>query len=229
VSDTGKGISSEFLPLIFDRFRQADSSSTRKYGGLGLGLAIVRQIIEMHGGTVRAESRGEGQGATFTVRLPIRGIGANEDTTPRGGLAFPTVAKVTPFVCPPQIYGLRVLLVDDQPDTLEMLKAVLEQQCRAEVRTSVDAVTALEVFRQWKPDVLVSDIAMPGEDGYALIAKVRALEQKGGKRTPAIALTAYVSVEDRVRVLQAGYDRFVPKPVEFSELLATLASLVSAE
>jgi CheY-like chemotaxis protein len=116
--------------------------------------------------------------------------------------------------------------VDDQPDTLEMLKAALEQQCRAEVRTSADVATALEVFQQWKPDVLVSDIAMPGEDGYALIAKVRALEQQAGKRTPAIALTAYVRVEDRARVLQAGYDRFVPKPVEPSELFATLASLV---
>ena len=192
-----------------------------------MGLAIVRQIIEMHGGTVRAESRGEGQGATFTVRLPIRGIGDKEDTTQRGGLAFPTAAKVTPFVCPPQIYGLRVLLVDDDPDTLEMLRAALEQQCRAEVRTSGNAATALEVLQQWKADVLVSDIAMPGGDGYALIAKVRALEQQG-KRTPAIALTAYVSVADRARVLQAGYDMFVPKPVEPSELLATLASLVNA-
>jgi len=193
-----------------------------------LGLAIVRQIIEMHGGTVRAESRGEGQGATFTVRLPVKGIGDKEDTTPGGGLVFPTVGKVTPFVCPPQIYGLRVLLVDDQPDTLEMLKAALEQ-CRAEVRTSADAAAALEVFQEWKPDVLVSDIAMPGEDGYALIAKVRTLEQQAGKRTPAIALTAYVRVEDRRRVLQAGYDKFVPKPVEPSELLATLASLVSTQ
>ncbi len=119
-----------------------------------------------------------------------------------------------------------MLLVDDQPDTLEVLRAVLEQQCRAEVRISADAATALEVFQQWKPDVLISDIAMPDEDGYALIAKVRAFEQQGGKRTPAIALTAYVRVEDRVRVLQAGYDRFVPKPVEPSELLTTLASLV---
>ena len=193
-----------------------------------MGLAIVRQIIEMHGGTVQAESRGEGQGATFTVRIPIRGIGGNENT-PRAGPVFPAVAKVTPFVCPPQIYGLRVLLVDDEPDTLEMLKAALEQQCRAEVRTSADVAAALEVFLEWKPDVLVSDIAMPGEDGHVLIAKVRALEQQAGKRTPAIALTAYVRVEDRARVLQAGYDRFVPKPVEPSELLATLASLVSEE
>ena len=229
VSDTGKGINADFLPLIFDRFRQADSSSTRKYGGLGLGLAIARQIIEMHGGTVRAESRGEGQGATFTVRLPIREIGNKEDTTPRRGLVFSTVAKVPPFVCPPEIYGLRVLLVDDQPDTLEILRAVMEQQCGAEVRTSVNSATALEVFRQWKPDLLISDIAMPGEDGYALIGKVRTLEQQAGKRTPAIALTAYVRVEDRAHVLQAGYDRFVPKPVEPSELLVTLTSLVGAE
>src|SRR5712691_4270460 len=110
VSDTGKGISAEFLPLVFDRFRQADSTSTRKYGGLGLGLAIVRQIIELHGGTVQAESRGEGHGATFTVRLPIKGIGDKENTIPSGGSVFPTPGKVTPFICPPQIYGLRVLL-----------------------------------------------------------------------------------------------------------------------
>ncbi len=194
VTDTGKGISANALPFIFDRFRQADNTSTRQYGGLGLGLAIVRQIIELHGGTVQAESRGEGQGATFTVILPIREIGDKEDTTPRGGQVFPSVAKVTPFVCPPQICGLRVLLVDDEPDTLEMLRAVLEQECRAEVRTSIDVANALEVFQQWKPDVLVSDIAMPGEDGYALIAKVRALEQRTGKRTPAIALTAYVEL-----------------------------------
>jgi CheY-like chemotaxis protein len=121
---------------------------------------------------------------------------------------------------------MRVLLVDDQPDTLEMLKAAFEQ-CRAEVRTSIDVATAFEVFQQWQPDVLVSDIAMPGEDGFSLIAKVRALEQQGGERTPAIALTAFVRVKDRARVLQAGYDRFVPKPVDPDELLATLANLVS--
>jgi two-component system CheB/CheR fusion protein len=229
VSDTGKGISADFLPVIFDRFRQADSTSTRQYGGLGLGLAIVRQIVEMHGGSVRAESRGEGQGATFAVRMPIKGIAGKENATPRGRLVFPTTGKATPFVCPPQIYGVRVLLVDDQPDTLEMLRSTLEQQCGAEVRTSADVATALEMFEQSKPDVLVSDIAMPGEDGYALIAKVRALEQQGGKRTPAIALTAYVRVEDRARALHAGYDRFVPKPIEPDELLATLVSLVIAE
>src|SRR5207247_7087685 len=134
--------------------------------GLGLGLAIVRQITEMHGGTVQAESRGEGQGATFIVRLPIRDVGDKENTIPTGGTVFPTVAKATPFVCSPQIQGLRILLVDDQPDTLDMLRAVFEQQCRAEVRTTVDAATALEVFQRWKPDVLVSDIAMPCEDGY---------------------------------------------------------------
>jgi len=229
VSDTGNGVSADLLPLIFDRFRQADSTSTRKYGGLGLGLAIVRQIIEMHGGTVRAESGGEGQGATFIVRLPAWGIGDKEGAKPRGELAFTTDGEGIPFAWPPEVYGLRILVVDDQPDTLEMLRTVLEQQCRAEVKTSMDVATALDVFRQWKPDIVVSDIAMPGEDGYALIAKLRALEPQGGKRTPAIALTAYARVEDRIRVLQTGYDRFVPKPVIPRELLATLASLVSTE
>ena len=199
----------ERSPFIFDRFRQADNTSTRRYVDW-FGACDCASDYRAARGTVQAESRGDEQGATFTVILPVRKIGDKEDTTPRGGLVFPSVAKVTRFVCPPQICGSRVLLVDDEPDTLEMLRAVLEQECRAEVRTSIDVANALEVFQQWEPDVLVSDIAMPGEDGYALIAKVRALEQRTGKRTPAIALTAYVRIEDRVRALQAGYDGLLP-------------------
>jgi signal transduction histidine kinase/AmiR/NasT family two-component response regulator len=227
VSDTGKGINADFLPFIFERFRQADSASTRNQGGLGLGLAIVRQIIEMHGGIVRVESRGEGQGATFFVRLPAMGI-ARKEQPRRASIVLSTDEKAIPFPCPAELSGLRVLLVDDQPDALEMLKGVLEHECRAEVITRTDAATALDMFQQWKPDLLISDIAMPNEDGYALIAKVRTLEQHQGTRTPAIAITAYVRVEDRLRVFEAGYDRFLPKPIESSELFAVLESLVSS-
>jgi signal transduction histidine kinase/AmiR/NasT family two-component response regulator len=227
VSDTGKGINADFLPFIFERFRQADSASTRNQGGLGLGLAIVRQIIEMHGGIVRVESRGEGQGATFFVRLPAMGI-ARKEQPRRASIVLSTDEKAIPFPCPAELSGLRVLLVDDQPDALEMLKGVLEHECRAEVITRTDAATALDMFQQWKPDLLISDIAMPNEDGYALIAKVRTLEQHQGTRTPAIAITAYVRVEDRLRVFEAGYDRFLPKPIDTSELFAVLESLLSS-
>jgi signal transduction histidine kinase/AmiR/NasT family two-component response regulator len=228
VSDTGKGIKADFLPLIFERFRQADSASTRNQGGLGLGLAIVRQIIEMHGGTVRVESPGEGHGSIFSVRLPVMGI-ARKEQPRRAEIVLPSDAKAISFACPPELSGLRVLLVDDQPDTLEMLKEILERECCAEVITSTDAASAFEQFEQRKPDLLLSDIAMPNADGYALIAKVRAVEQQQQRRrTPAIAMTAYVRVEDRLRTLEAGYDRFLPKPIEPSELFAVLESLLSS-
>jgi CheY-like chemotaxis protein len=181
----------------------------------------------MHGGIVRVESRGEGQGATFFVRLPVMGI-ARKEQPRRASIVLSTDEKAIPFPCPAELSGLRVLLVDDQPDALEMLKGVLEHECRAEVITRTDAATALDMFQQWKPDLLISDIAMPNEDGYALIAKVRTLEQHQGTRTPAIAITAYVRVEDRLRVFEAGYDRFLPKPIESSELFAVLESLVSS-
>jgi two-component system CheB/CheR fusion protein len=227
VSDTGKGISADFLPYIFDRFRQADSTSVRKHGGLGLGLAIVRHLVEMHGGTVCAESRGEGQGATFTVRLPVADSRIEEKVSAAGARehgAFQRVAQVMPPGLTHRIEGVHVLLVDDEPDTLEMLRVALEQ-CGAEVRTSVNVAGALQALQQWKPDVLVSDIAMPERDGFDLIANVRALERERGGRIPALALTAYVRVGDRARVLEAGYDIFVPKPVEPSELVAALAGL----
>jgi CheY-like chemotaxis protein len=226
VTDTGAGVSADFLPYVFDRFRQADSASTRKYGGLGLGLAIVRKIVEMHGGTVLAESSGEGQGASFTVKIPLLVLPHIEKSqankSKRTGQAH---GKKAVLDYPREINGLRILLVDDDASTLEMLTAVLTHG-GAQVRNSSSAAQALELFQEWKPDIMLSDIAMPEKNGYWLIARVRGLEQEHGGRIPAVALTAYARVEDRARVLMAGFDMFVPKPVHLPELLSTLASLV---
>jgi PAS domain S-box-containing protein len=219
VSDTGQGISASFLPYAFDRFRQADSTSRRRQGGLGLGLAIVRQIVELHGGTVQAASAGEGLGATFTVRLPL----TPDAALPRPAHAEPGAAERYPV----ELDGLRVLLVDDQPDILDMLQEVLAP-CGAVVRSCAGAREALGVLRAWRPDVLVSDIAMPDEDGYWLIRQLRALPPEEGGDTPAAALTAYVRVEERVRVLAAGFQLYVPKPVEPGELRNVVARLARA-
>ncbi len=180
----------------------------------------------MHGGTVQVKSSGEGRGAIFTLRFPLVAARAVEDY-PANEWQHPyrNLQRVSQFHCPPEAYGLRVLAIDDDSDTLEIIKAVLAQ-CGANVRTCLSSAAALEAIKSWWPDVLVSDIAMPGEDGFALIKKVKALEQERRTRIPAMALTAYIRVEDRTRVLTAGYDMFVPKPVEPAELLATLANLV---
>jgi PAS domain S-box-containing protein len=219
VSDTGQGISPEFLPYVFDRFRQAESTSSRAHGGLGLGLAIVRHLVEMHGGTVQVESAGAGMGATFTVRLPLVAGAAAADSS-----ALEAQDVVAP--CPPGLEGVRVLLVDDQPDIVELLQDMLAP-CGAVIRTATAARDALVLLRAWQPDVLVSDIAMPGEDGYWLIDSVRGLAPEQGGHIPAIALTAYVRVEDRMRVLAAGFQLYVPKPVEPAELLDAIARLAA--
>ncbi len=228
VSDTGQGIGPDFLPHVFDRFRQADQTTTRAHSGLGLGLAIVRQLVELHGGTVSVASGGEGQGATFTVVLPRLITHRAERPVERvhptasGGMDF---GGSLPFNSPPQLAGLRVLVVDDEADTRDLLRSLLER-CGAEVATAASAAEAVESFAARTPEILISDIGMPGEDGYALIERVRALEaQRGGDRTPAIALTAYARVEDRVRALQAGFQVHVPKPIEPVELVAFVASL----
>ena len=226
VTDTGVGISAEFLPYVFDRFRQADSASTRKYSGLGLGLEIVRKIVEMHGGTVLAESCGEGQGASFTVKIPLLVLPQIEKSQANKSKRTGQVhEKKAVLDYPREINGLRVLLVDDDASTLEMLTAVLNHG-GAEVRNCTSAAPALELLQEWKPDILLSDIAMPDKNGYWLIAQVRKLEKARGGRIPAVALTAYARVEDRARILMAGFDMFVPKPVYLPELLATLAGLV---
>lgn len=221
VSDTGKGIAPEFLPHVFDRFRQADATNTRAHSGLGLGLAIVRQLVELHGGTVRAASAGEGLGATFTVSLPLVAVrGATNDAE-----RVPPQASTLPeFDCPPQLADLRVLVVDDEADTREMLQVVLES-CGAQVSTANSAATALAAIREEKFDVLISDIGMPEEDGYSLIAKVRALHKEQGGSVPAAALTAYAREEDRIRTLRSGFQIHVPKPISLNELVAVVANL----
>jgi PAS domain S-box-containing protein len=222
VSDTGAGIAPDFLPHVFDRFRQADGTTTRHHGGLGLGLAIVRHLVELHGGTVKAESGGEGQGATFTVLLPVAPVYSPEASEAR---IHPAARETLPmFECPDRLDGLRVLVVDDEADTREMLKAGLGQ-CGAGVTTAGSAAEALSEIRKSPPDVLISDIGMPDEDGYALIQQVRALAAEQGGHVPAIALTAYARTEDRLHALRAGYQMHVTKPVELSELAAVVASL----
>ncbi|HEY6190617.1 MAG TPA: PAS domain S-box protein [Pyrinomonadaceae bacterium] len=223
VSDTGIGIKPEFLPHVFERFRQADQKTTRQHGGLGLGLAIVRHLVELHGGTVEAESPGEGQGSTFIIKLPVVSMYQKNNPAER---VHPAARDTLPsFDCPEKINGTRVLVVDDEADTRELLGVGLGQ-CGAEVITVGSVQEALEAIETERPDVLVSDIGMPGEDGYELIARVRALPAGRGGKIPAIALTAYARTEDRLRALRAGYQMHVTKPIELVELVAVVASLI---
>lgn len=220
VSDTGKGIDREFLPHVFEAFRQADSSSTRAHGGLGLGLSIVRNLTELHGGHVRAESPGEGKGATFTVELPINLL----HTPASPERVHPTAATSATPASDAALGGLRVLAVDDDVDTLDTLGALLEQH-GAEVRTAPSVGAAMEVLDHWTPNLVISDIGMPGEDGYVLIRKLRSRPPERGGTIPALALTAYARVEDRLKVLSAGFQMHIPKPIEPAELIAVVHSL----
>jgi len=225
VSDTGEGIDPKFLPYVFDRFQQADSSVTRKHGGLGLGLAITRHLVEMHGGTVEAHSEGEGHGATFTVKLPTPAVHRETSLTGNGGGRdrYSTRPENNEL---PNLQGFKILAVDDSTDTRELLSAVLEG-CGATVTTAASVREALDLFAGWKPHILICDIGMPEQDGYMFIKAVRQLPREKGGDTPAIALTGYVRVEDRARALQAGYQMFVPKPIEASELCTVIANLIS--
>ncbi|HEV2292529.1 MAG TPA: PAS domain S-box protein [Tepidisphaeraceae bacterium] len=224
VIDTGEGISPEFLPHVFDRFRQADATTTRRYGGLGLGLSIVKQLVELHGGSVRVKSLGTGHGATFTVSLPLPVIHPepNPDVERRHPRAT-SAGMSLPDACV-RIAGVKVLVVDDEPDARALVKRLLED-CEAQVIGAASAAEALHLVRTERPDVLVADVGMPGEDGYSLIKRVRALGPQNGGGVPSAALTAYARPEDRVKAVLAGFQMHLAKPVEPAELIATVASL----
>jgi PAS domain S-box-containing protein len=224
VADEGPGIPADFLPHLFERFRQLEGGTTRRHGGLGLGLAIVRHLVELHGGTVHAASDGPGRGATFTLRLPAAAPrpATPELPAPRWSASVPAVRAASH----PVLAERRILVVDDEEDTREVLKVMLEAH-GAYVVTAASASEALRTMREGRPELLVSDIGMPGEDGYRLITQVRALPAEEGGGVPAVALTAYARVEDRARALTAGFNMHVAKPVEPSELLSILSNLVT--
>jgi len=220
VADNGQGIKPEFLPYVFDHFRQEEGGASRRQGGLGLGLAIVRHIVELHGGTARAASEGLGKGATFTVALPIaRGRAVSPEE-----LRDKVVGGRSAPENPASLAGVHVLFVDDDADARWLITMMLAQG-GAEVRTAVSATEALAACDEWRPDVLISDIGMPGEDGYTLMKKLRARESERGGHIPAIALTAYGRGEDHMHALSVGYEYHIPKPVEPEELLVAVASL----
>jgi PAS domain S-box-containing protein len=221
VSDSGIGIKPEFLPHVFDRFRQEDSSTTRRHGGLGLGLAIVKQLTELHGGSVRAKSPGEGQGSTFVVSLPIASV--HEDTSSPNKVG-PREHEETEFdYSATPLSGIKVLVVDDEPDARQLIRRVL-MECGAEVALGGSADEAMKLVDSFRPDIMISDVGMPDQDGYDLIRRVRA--RAAAKTLPAVALTAFARSEDRRRALLAGFQTHVSKPVEPAELVAVVASLV---
>jgi CheY-like chemotaxis protein len=216
VSDTGKGISPDFLPYVFESFRQADNATTRQFGGLGLGLAIVRQIVELHGGTVQAASLGEGQGATFTIRLPLM---------PQQPQMLQEIRQAEPA---PNLQGVKVLVVDDIADIREYVAFVLEQE-GATVTSVSSAAEALSALTQVQPDVLVSDIGMAEVDGYMLMRQVRSLPPSQGGAIPALALTAYAGEMNEQQAIAAGFQRHLAKPVEPTVLLTVIAELVDSK
>ncbi|MCC5601327.1 hybrid sensor histidine kinase/response regulator [Nostoc favosum] len=222
VTDTGKGISPDFLPHVFEYFRQADSRTTRSFGGLGLGLAIVRQLVELHGGTVLAESLGEGQGATFTVTLPVfQHLELGRENHNVLDDSYPSCMLYAP------LEGIRLLVVDDNADTREFLAFLLEQQ-GAIVTIAASATEALTAIMQSKPDLLLSDLGMPNLDGYTLIRKLRAMPANLGGQIPAIALTAYAAETTQKQVFTAGFQLHIAKPADPAKLVAAIAALVKS-
>ncbi|MDE2366240.1 MAG: hybrid sensor histidine kinase/response regulator [Betaproteobacteria bacterium] len=218
INDSGLGISPEFMPFVFDRFRQGDASLTRQYGGLGLGLAIVKQLVELHGGEVRAESAGTGKGSSFIVNLPLspEGNGARNN---RHALERKTFHGKTPSLA-----GLKALVIDDESDARELTKRILTR-CEASVTTAASAAEGLELVKAGRPDVIISDIGMPGKNGYQFIHEVRTLPAKDGGQTPAIALTAFARPDDAARARDAGYQRHLSKPVDAFELITAISEL----
>jgi signal transduction histidine kinase/ActR/RegA family two-component response regulator len=215
VTDTGEGIPADFLPQLFERFTQADASTTRRHGGLGLGLSIVRNLVEMHGGTISATSPGKGQGATFTLRLPMRVVNKSESET----LVASSMASSRMSVSP-TLKGLKILIVDDETDSRNLVRRFLEE-CGAISALAGSAAEAQLLLPAFAPDVIISDIGMPIQDGYEFMRAVRVQ----GLKTPAVALTAFARPEDRIRSIQAGFQVHLRKPVEATELIAVIASL----
>jgi CheY-like chemotaxis protein/anti-sigma regulatory factor (Ser/Thr protein kinase) len=219
ITDNGQGIAPEFLPHVFERFRQGDPSLTRQHGGLGIGLAIVKQLVDMHGGSVRAESPGAGLGATFIVSLPVMVV-----RPPRTASAIQARSLTGPDREEADLTGIRVLVVDDDRDSLDVIRRILVNR-HAEVRAATSVTEALAALGEFRPDLLLSDIGMPDRDGYEFIRLVRGLPE--GKSMPAAALTALARPEDRMRALKAGFQTHVAKPVAPAELVAVVRSLAS--
>jgi CheY-like chemotaxis protein/anti-sigma regulatory factor (Ser/Thr protein kinase) len=222
VSDTGVGIRADFLPHVFERFRQADAGTTRKAGGLGLGLSIVRNIVEVHGGSVDVASEGEGRGATFRVRLPLRVVQA---ASARETREHPRTEKIAPWSALGDLTGIRALAIDDEEDALGLLRTVLEA-AGAEVMTAPSAAAALDQLEEMKPHVLVVDLGMPGMDGFEFITRLRASPNVEIRDIPAAALTAFARSEDRTKALRSGFEMHLAKPVDPGELVESIATLV---
>jgi CheY-like chemotaxis protein len=220
VSDSGIGIRPDFLPFVFDRFRQADASTTRQHGGLGLGLSIARQLVELQGGTIEVDSQGDGKGATFTLRFPLRRAAA-----PAPQVASAAAGAATAGFGPAGLAGLKVLVVDDVADSLELTTQVLES-CGATVLGASSAAAALALLDSERPAVLVSDVGMPDVDGLELVRRLRRRSAQRGGDIPAIALTAFTRQQDRVDALRAGFTAYLAKPVAAADLVATVAGLV---
>jgi CheY-like chemotaxis protein len=223
IEDTGIGIKPEFLPYVFDRFRQADPGTTRRYGGLGLGLSIVKSLVELHGGSVRVKSAGENQGATFVVSLPVALL--REDRSVPREEADTTAANPPDTFELPRLDGIDVMIVDDEEDGLWLAARILRDQ-GARTTSATRGAAALELLRARHFDILLSDIGLPEMDGYELIRRVRELDRKRANPIPAIAVTAYARPEDRQRSLLAGYQMHVSKPIDARELIAGIASLL---
>jgi len=223
VRDNGAGIRPEFITHVFERFRQADASMTRRHGGLGLGLAIVKQLIEQHGGTVRADSAGDGCGASFTIELPLAKPAAGGLRAARAAMI--RQAPATPEMTVLDLGGASVLVVDDDRDARELIKRILGD-CNARVEIAGSAREALEMIRAAPPQLLISDLGMPEVDGFELLDRVRQLPREAGGHVPAIALTAFARSEDRLRALEAGFSSHISKPVEPNQLIATVAAVV---
>jgi CheY-like chemotaxis protein/two-component sensor histidine kinase len=220
VTDSGIGINAEFLPHVFDRFRQADGATTKSQSGLGLGLSIVRHLVELHGGTVRAVSAGSHKGSSFIITLPLA-AGVAVEVNPRFSEPHDE------FACPAALKNLHVMVVDDEADACDLLRELLER-CGCLVTTATSATEAFESLQDHLPDVLVSDIGMPREDGYSLIARVRALPANSGGAIPAIALTAYAAVTDAERMILSGFQIHLAKPLQATEFLTAIERLVTA-